>query len=80
MRTGVALADGFGNNIFTPTPVQIVLISLHLVVVSCGLLLLPASNLKLRGEAEALALYDPLTHAVSFSTVAASRTAGRRDG
>jgi diguanylate cyclase (GGDEF)-like protein len=63
MRTEMALTGGFGNNILTPTPVQVAsLISLNLVVVSCALSLLTASNLKLRREAEALSLYDPLTH------------------
>lgn len=63
MRTEVALTGGFGNNIFSPAPVQIAsLVSLNMVVVSVALSLLTASSLKLRREAEALALYDPLTH------------------
>jgi diguanylate cyclase (GGDEF)-like protein len=63
MRTDVALTGGFGNNVFSPVPVQIAcLISLNLVVVSSALSLMTASSLRLRREAEELALYDPLTH------------------
>jgi diguanylate cyclase (GGDEF)-like protein len=63
VRMQVALSGGFGNTIFSEAPVQIVsLSSINLVVVSCALSLLTASSLQLRRQAEALALYDPLTH------------------
>jgi diguanylate cyclase (GGDEF)-like protein len=63
MRTEVALTGGFGDNAFSPVPVQIAcLVSLNMVVVSSALSLMTASSLRLRREAEELALYDPLTH------------------